>query len=166
MQASVSEIICDISDSGSPFIEGEKYFEESNLSPDDQKLFAKYLKKSPRFRYIWVGKIADVHIKIQSLLEYDSKGRLLYRGNPYNKDTWTAFFVVDNLLWGPPPVIRDQGRYAKEQFDPRNDYPTEVVEDNHGNKLRVLRYCDGCGGDLEYDHRMVLYCKKCFLEFK
>lgn len=152
----------------STYLRGSKCFEETDLDPENQQLFRKCLKKEPIFTRIWLGRSNLRLKKLLPLLAVDERGRIFYRGRLYDKHTWTKFFEVDVLLWGPPPYIRRQGRYAREPSDPFNDYPTEVKEktDEYGNerKFRVRRVCDVCSGPLEYDRRAVLFCKNCFIE--
>jgi ribosomal protein S27AE len=145
--------------SGAVSNEGKEFFEESALSPEEQRLFARYLEKNSLFRRLWNGPTAiDITLRAQVRVE---NGIIYYNDRKYNKDTWTNFLVVEGLLYGPPKFIRLQGRLAKESPDPLNSIPTDVVELEDGQYQRVRRTC-GCGGRLIYDHNSILYCEKCY----
>lgn len=80
----------------------------------------------------------------------------MLNGRPFNLDRWR--------YWRPPKFIRIRGRYAREQPNELNSYPTEVREKEDGSKERMRRVCDRCGGRLVYDYiTLDLYCEKCQL---
>ncbi|OPY49330.1 MAG: hypothetical protein A4E49_03153 [Methanosaeta sp. PtaU1.Bin112] len=108
------------------------------------------------FWHIWSGGvIRGRRLTLRCQLAEDEQGRLLYNGRLYNRDSWT---------WRPPKFIRLRGRYAKENPDPLNSYPTEIREKEDGSKERMRRVCDRCGGRLVYDIiTLDLYCQECFI---
>jgi hypothetical protein len=108
----------------------------------------------PTFERIWTGGLlTGAYFSIRLQISTDERGRLLYNGKLYNKNSWT---------WQPPKFIRLQGRHAKETLNPFNSYPNEIIVLD-GKKIIVPQYCDACGGDLVYDHNMNLYCVRCEL---
>ncbi len=148
--------------SGEVTNEGRKLFDESTLTSEERQLFARYLKLNPLFSRLWNGlSDAEIDITLRPQVRVEN-GVIYYNGRKYNKDTWTSFFVVSDLFYGPPKFIRLQGRMAKEVPDPLNSAPTEVVELESGQLQRVRRVCS-CGGRLVYDHNSILYCEKCKL---
>ena len=44
----------------------------------------------------------------------DKNGRLMYNGKPYTKDTWCCYNNGGCEIYGPPRVIRQLGRVARE----------------------------------------------------
>lgn len=108
------------------------------------------------FWQIWSGGvIRGRKLTLKFQLAEDEQGRLLYNGRLYNRDSWT---------WRPPKFIRQRGRYAKEIPNPLNTRPTEIIEHEDGQKERVRRVCDRCGGQYIYDPRtMELFCEVCNL---
>ena len=73
----------------------------------------------PGFAHIFNPQPFKGHlVGIQSLISFDEKGRMLYRGRRYDRSSWT---------FRPPKVIRIQGRQAKDLSDKRNGYPTEEI---------------------------------------
>jgi hypothetical protein len=127
--------------------------------------FARCLKKSPSFRNMWSGgRDEKRHLTLRLQISTDSKGRLLYNGKPYKKNTWCRYFVGDVELYGPPKVIRQMGRPAREQHNPLNDNPEISIITEKGQVLR-LDACP-CGGELLKDHRGALYCSKCFIIYE
>ncbi len=148
--------------SGEVTNEGRKSFDESTLAPEERQLFARYLRLNPRFSRLWNGLAdAEIDITLRPQVRVEN-GVIYYNGKKYNKDTWTNFFVVSDLFYGPPKFIRLQGRMAKEIPNPLNSISTEVVELESGQLQRVRRVCS-CGGRLVYGHDLVLYCEKCKL---
>jgi hypothetical protein len=127
---------------------------------DFDRDFARVLKKTPSFRTIWSGGREEQHLTLRLQVGIDSKGRLLYNGKPYRRNTWCRYFVGDCELFGPPKVIRQMGRPAKEIPNPVNDRPEIIVPAAHGEIIR-MNTCT-CGGELLMDHRGVLYCSRCF----
>jgi hypothetical protein len=127
--------------------------------------FARYLKKTPSFRYIWSGSLEEQqHLTLRLQISTDSKGRLLYNGKPYKKNSWCSYFVGDCKLYGPPKVIRQMGRVAREIPNPANVHPEISILTARGEVLR-LDACT-CGGELVMDHRGVLYCSNCFVIYE
>ena len=151
------DIIC----SGSATIEGR----ESIPSTEDfGKDFARCLAKSPSFRRIWMGGPEELHLILRKQIDVDKNGRLIYNGKPYNKDTWCCYYIGDCELYGPPKVIRQMGRIAKEVPYPANNNPEIGILTEKGDVLR-LDACP-CGGELLLDHRGDLYCSDCHLIYE
>jgi len=127
--------------------------------------FARVLKKSPLFRKIWSGgRDEQRHLKLKLQVSTDSKGRLLYNGKPYKRNTWCRYFVGDVELFGPPRIIRQMGRAAREEHNHLNDNPEISILTARGEAIR-LDACP-CGGELLKDRRGVLYCSKCFIIYE
>jgi len=62
-------------------------------------------------------------------------------------------------MYGPPKVIRQQGRLAKEEPDEANTHPEIIIFTAKGEALN-LDACP-CGGELIMDDDGSLYCKEC-----
>ena len=108
-------------------------------------------EKDKAFRTIWEGGILKgCSLKIRCQVSLDPKGRLLYNGRLYNRNSWS---------WRPPKFIRQQGRLAKESTDPRNNHPEIVIYTMSGRAL-LLDACP-CGGELLMDRNGYLYCSSC-----
>jgi hypothetical protein len=141
--------------SGVYLFEGEKFF--------DQRTWQRVKKYDPVFARLWEGPV-DMAFSLRPQIALDLKGRLLYNGRLYNKDTWTSFFTTQDELYGPPKVIRQQGRLAKEEFDVRNQHPDVVIFDDAGKPYHS-DHCE-CGGQLVLDNNLNLYCVKCKLIYE
>lgn len=111
----------------------------------------RFFERDAAFRHIWEGGILRGYsLKIKCQVSIDSKGRILYNGRLYNRNSWS---------WRPPKFIRQQGRLAKESTDPRNNHPEIVIYTMKGKAL-LLDACP-CGGELLMDNNENLYCSKC-----
>lgn len=97
-------------------------------------------------------------------IDVDKKGRLIYNGKPYTRDSWCCYTSGGCELYGPPKVIRLLGRVAREIPDPINNNPEISILTEKGDILR-LDACP-CGGELLMDHREVLYCSDCHLIYE
>ena len=140
---------------------GANSFDLSELDASDQKRFNKALKADFVFSRIWNPFEASLTLRYQ--VATDEHGRLLYNGKRYNRGVWYKFFVADSKYYGPPKVIRQQGRMAVEYYNARNRRPTEVIDLEDGSHKRIRKVCDECQGRLEFDETMVLYCIECGL---
>lgn len=108
-------------------------------------------ESDPAFHAIWAGGFpSGVHLSLKLQVATDHKGRLLYNGRLYNRDSWT---------WQPPKFIRLQGRHAKDIIDFRN-YPAKAYIITQKGDVIELDACI-CGGELLYDHNEELYCSAC-----
>jgi len=117
------------------------------IAIEGRKLF----EKDKAFRHIWEGGILrGCSLILKCQVSFDSKGRLLYNGRLYNRNSWS---------WRPPKFIRMQGRLAKESADPRNNHP-EIVIFTVGGEALWLDACP-CGGELLMDNNENLYCSEC-----
>ena len=121
--------------------------EERDILSDSE---LKALQKDKAFMRIWNGGILDASLEIRSMVGSDERGRLTLNGRRFTRSSWS---------WRPPPIIREQGRLAKESTDPRNNHPEIVIYTMKGEAL-LLDACP-CGGELLMDHNMNLYCSKC-----
>jgi hypothetical protein len=110
------------------------------------------------------GRDEKRHLILRLQINTDSKGRLIYNGKPYKKNTWCRYFVGDVELYGPPKVIRQMGRPAREHHNPLNDNPEISIITAKGQVLR-LDACP-CGGELLKDRRGALYCSRCFIIYE
>lgn len=122
--------------------------EDEILSEDELKL----LKKDRAFMRIWDGGIIGekTPLYIKSIVSVDEKNRLYLNGRRFTRSSWS---------WRPPPIIRHQGRMAKDYPDPMNEHPHIRVEDERGDLIWTDKCV--CGGELLKDHRGYLYCIKC-----
>jgi hypothetical protein len=110
----------------------------------------KALKKDKAFMRIWDGGIMpDASLEIRSMVS-EQNDHLILNGRKFTRSSWD---------WRPPLIIREQGRLAKESFDPRNNHPEITIITQKGKVLR-LDACP-CGGELMMDHRGFLYCSEC-----
>jgi len=157
MSSALSDLtFYDAVNSGSDSIEGKEFLPSSE---DFGPGFKKALAKDHNFRRIWEGGPRDLHLRLKKQIDYDKNGRLLYNGKPYNKDTWCCYYWGDCQMYGPPKVIRQQGRPAKEQTDEANTHPEIIIFTAKGEALS-LDACP-CGGELIMDDDGSLYCKEC-----
>jgi hypothetical protein len=140
--------------------------EETDLpeTNDFGRDFARCLQKSPVFNALWMGGGVERHLSLRKQIDIDSSGRLLYNGRIYNKDTWCRYYFGDLQLYGPPKVIRQMGRVAKEIPNPANNNPEISILTQNGDVIR-LDACP-CGGELILDHRGALYCSNCFVVYE
>lgn len=129
------------------------------VTEDFGKDFIRCLAKSPMFNRLWQGGPGELHLRLRIQISEDKDGRLLYNEKPYNKDTWCCYFWGDCQMYGPPKIIRQQGRPAKELADAANTHPEIIIITKNGEEMR-LDACP-CGGDLIKDDDGSLYCKKC-----
>ena len=112
---------------------------------------AKALSRDRGFETIWKGGILKgCHLVLKLQVSFNAKGRLLYNGRTYNRDSWT---------WRPPKFIRLQGREAKEEPNSRNNHPEIYLTTLNGQELK-LDACP-CGGELVKDSCECLYCRDC-----
>ena len=112
---------------------------------------AKALSRDRGFETIWKGGILKgCHLVLKLQVSFNAKGRLLYNGKTYNRDSWT---------WRPPKFIRLQGREAKEEPNSRNNHPEIYLTTLNGQELK-LDACP-CGGELVKDRCECLYCRDC-----
>lgn len=153
-RTSMIQCIC----SGYDTIEERKFVVPA--TEDFGKDFLKCLAKSPMFRCLWQGGPEELHIILRKQVDVNERGQLIYNGKPYNRDTWSCYYIGDSRYYGPPLVIRQMGRMAKEIPDDMNSNPEISILTENGNVLR-LDACP-CGGELLKDHRGVLYCSDCF----
>ncbi len=112
---------------------------------------ARALARDKAFTPIWQGgMLTGRHLVLKLQISFDKKGRLLYNGRPYNRDSWT---------WRPPKFIRLQGREAKEEPNSRNSHPEIYLTTLNGQELKL----DACpsGRELLKDRREYLYCRDC-----
>lgn len=141
---------------------GLNLIEEEEIIPNIEDFgpeFKRALAKSPMFCRLWEGGSKNLRLSIRKQLDFDEKGRLLYNGRLYNKDTWCCYFSGDCMMYGPPKVIRLQGRAAKEQLNKANTHPEITIITAHGEVI-ILDACP-CGGELIMDTDDSLYCKDC-----
>ncbi len=122
-------------------IEGRNFYSDWEL---------KALEKDKAFMRIWDGGTMKCSLEIKSMVMVDEKGRLFLNGRRFTRSSWD---------WQPPPIIRHQGRLAKESTDPRNNHP-EIAIETEGGEVLWLDACP-CGGELLMDERDNLYCSKC-----
>lgn len=148
--------------SGSYLLEGRKF--EPSLTEGELRLLGKALKADPMFARIWWGDAGKRLAALRLQVSIDDRGRLLYNGKLYNRDSWVTFFVTDERLYGPPKIIRGQGRLAKEVPDVRNNHP-DIVFFNEDGKPVHSDHCQ-CGGELVMDSRYYLYCRRCNLIYE
>jgi hypothetical protein len=125
--------------------------------------FIRCLAKSPMFSRIWEGGPRGLHLRLRKQVD-EKDGHLIYNGKPYNRDTWGCYYVGDCQFYGPPLVIRQMGRMAKEIPDDLNTHPEISIQTQKGDTLR-LDACP-CGGDLRKDRRGALYCSECFMIYE
>ncbi len=112
---------------------------------------ARALARDRGFETIWQGgKLTGRHLVLKLQISFNKKGRLLYYGRTYNRDSWT---------WRPPKFIRLQGREAREEPNSRNSHPAIYITTMNGQELK-LDACP-CGGELVKDSREYLYCRDC-----
>lgn len=130
------------------------------LTEDFGEDFLKCLAKSPTFRRLWQGGPEELHLILRKQVDETENGRLIYNEKIYNRDTWGCYYVGDSQFYGPPLVIRQMGRMAKETPNPLNSNPEISILTEKGAVLR-LDACP-CGGELLKDHRGALYCSNCF----
>jgi hypothetical protein len=126
--------------------------------PDPETYFtscseAKALSRDKGFETIWQGGImTGCHLVLKLQISFNAKGRLLYNGRLYNRNSWS---------WRPPKFIRLQGREAKEEPNSRNSHPEIYLTTLNGEELK-LDACP-CGGELVKDRCECLYCRDCGL---
>ena len=119
------------------------------FSPDPSE--ARALARDKGFTQIWQGgMLTGRHLVLKLQISFNKKGRLLYNGRPYNRDSWT---------WRSPKFIRLQGREAKEEPNSYNNHPEIYLTTLNGQELR-LDACP-CGGELLRDRCEYLYCREC-----
>jgi len=147
---------------GRSVIDEEREFQPT--TEDFGRDFTRCLVKSPQFRAIWLGGCVEQHLILRKQIDIDERGRLLYNGKPYKRNTWCRYFMGDCELYGPPKVIRQMGRIAKEVPNPANNNPEISIVTVGGEVLR-LDACP-CGGELIRDHRGALYCSNCFIIYE
>jgi hypothetical protein len=133
------------------------------ITEDFGKEFIKCLARSPMFSRLWEGGPRGLHLRLRKQVD-EKDGRLIYNGKPYNRDTWGCYYVGDCQFYGPPLVIRQMGRMAKEIPDDLNTHPEISIQTQKGDTLR-LDACP-CGGDLRKDRRGALYCSECFIIYE
>lgn len=126
-------------------------YEEEEILSDLSDSEMKALKKDKAFMRIWDGGImTGCDLQIRGIVTVDERGRLYINGRRFTRSSWS---------WRPPPIIRHQGRMAKDYPDPMNEHPRIRVEDENGDLVWQDKCV--CGGELIKDHRGYLYCMKC-----
>ena len=126
--------------------------EEGDILSDSE---LKALQRDKAFWRIWTGGVLKASLNIKSMVGSDEKGRLMVNGRRFTRSSWG---------WHPPPIIREQGRLAKEEYTPANEHPEIAIVTQKGEVL-WLDACP-CGGELLMDHRGVLYCDNCFMIYE
>lgn len=130
----------------------QSYIEEEEILSDSD---VEALRKDKAFMRIWDGGVMSGGLEIRSMVTTDAKGRLYLNGRRFSRSSWR---------WRPPPIIRNQGRLAKDIEDPINRHPSIVVEDENGNPVRQDKCV--CGGELVKDRCGYLYCLKCCIIYE
>jgi hypothetical protein len=130
-------------------------FSQNLMGEEDEILSEaelKALKKDTAFMRIWDGGVIaqGTPIRVKSVVYVDERGRLYLNGRRFTRSSWS---------WRPPPIIRHQGRIAKDYPDPMNEHPWITIIDEKGNPVKQDK-CT-CGGSLQKDQRGYLYCTKC-----
>lgn len=174
-----------ILNSGAYNIEGGQFSDlKLDSAPDpifDAKTWTKIKKYDPGWAIIWAGKLhghpVDVWPQISLDLNLDSQiqrfyysgrlsysptdpAKLIYTPKRFNRDSWTSYLAGDILLYGPPKVIRQQGRLAKENANSMNNHPAIAVTNRRGKLILFIDQCF-CGGELVRDQNEYLCCADC-----
>ena len=128
------------------------YNEEEEILSDSEM---KALRKDKAFMRIWDGGVMACSLEVRSMVAVDDQDRLYLNGRRFTRSSWS---------WRPPPIIRNQGRLAKDFPDPWNTHPEIVIEGEDGKPFRQ-DHCV-CGGELKMDQRGFLYCLKCSIIYE
>jgi hypothetical protein len=125
-------------------------YEEEEILSDLSDSEMKALRKDKAFMRIWDGGVMACSLEVRSMVTVDDQDRLYLNGRRFTRSSWR---------WRPPPIIRHQGRLAKDYPDPTNEHPLIRVENEKGDLIWQDKCV--CGGELIKDSRGYLYCVKC-----